>query len=213
MHELFAALTSWLTGVVQSGNYAGLAGLLVLENLFPPIPSELILPVAGFLVGQGKFAFGWVVVAATLGSVAGALILYGLGYKLGEERLRAFARDHGRWLALSEAEVEHAKGWFDRHGGKAVLLGRLVPTVRSIISIPAGVSRMPLGAFILYTTLGSGIWNAALVAAGWLLGNQWERLQPYLQVLEWGVLLALGSAAAWFLWQRKGQRSSPTPTR
>ena len=109
MHDLFAALAFWVISVVQTGSYVGVGGLLVLENLFPPIPSELILPVAGFLVGQGKLAFVWVVVAATLGSVAGALVLYGLGYKLGEDRLRVFVRDHGRWLALTESDVEQAK--------------------------------------------------------------------------------------------------------
>jgi membrane protein DedA with SNARE-associated domain len=220
MHELFAALASWVTATVQTGGYVGVAGLTLLENVFPPIPSELILPVAGFLVGQGRLTFGWVVAAATLGSLLGALGFYGLGYWLGERRLRALVRRHGHWLALDEADVEQAVEWFARHGGKAVLLGRLAPSVRSMISVPAGLARMPLGRFVLYTTLGSGTFNAALVAAGWLLGDQWERVKPFIHLLEWAALAALVAGLAWFVRRRKGKRASrptaltgPTPDR
>jgi membrane protein DedA with SNARE-associated domain len=209
MNVIFEALAAWITSVVQTGGYLGVGGLTLLENLFPPIPSELILPVAGFLVSQGQLAFAGVVVASTLGSLAGALILYGLGYYLGERRLRAFVRDHGRWLALDESDVEQAKDWFRRHGGQAVFIGRLIPSVRSVISIPAGLAHMPLGPFVLYTTLGSGLWNAALVASGWLLGNQWDKLEPYLHLLEWAALVALAAGAAWFIWKRKTRNRAP----
>ena len=185
MHELVAALTAWITSTVETGGYVGVAGLTLLENIFPPIPSELILPFAGILVSQQKLEFVWVVVAATFGSLLGALVFYGLGYWLGEQRLRRVVQRHGRWLLLHESDIDQTTRWFNQHGGKAVLLGRLVPSVRSLISVPAGVARMPLGWFALYTTLGSGAFNAMLVAAGWLLGNQWERVRPFLHVLEW----------------------------
>ena len=207
IQELFAALAAWVTGVVQTGGYPGIAGLTILENLFPPIPSELILPVAGFLVAQGRLEFVWVVAASTLGSLIGALILYGLGYRLGERRLRRFVARHGRWLALEESDVEQAQEWFRKHGGLAVLIGRLIPSVRSIISIPAGLAHMPLLPFVAYTTVGSAFWNTALVAAGWLLGDQWERIEPYLDVLGWAGLVALAAGVVWFVWQRKGRRS------
>jgi membrane protein DedA with SNARE-associated domain len=210
MHDLFAALAAWITWLVHSGGYAGVAILTVVENLFPPIPSELILPVAGYLVSQGELEFVWVVVASTVGSLAGALILYGVGYKFGEARLRGFVRRHGRWLALDESDLDRARDWFGRHGAEAVFICRLIPTARSIISIPAGLERMPLVPFILYTTLGSGLWNAALVAAGWLLGDRWGQIEAYLNVLEWLALGVLLAAIAWFLWQRKGRKGSAT---
>jgi membrane protein DedA with SNARE-associated domain len=204
--DLFAALAAWVTGVVQTGGYLGIALLTVLENLFPPIPSELILPVAGFLTAQGQLQFVWVVVAATAGSLVGALILYGLGYWLGERRLRRFVARYGCWLALDEDDVEQAQAWFRKHGGMAVLVGRLIPSVRSIISIPAGLAHMPLVPFVVYTTLGSAFWNAALVACGWLLGDQWERVEPYLDLLSWAALVAMAAATVWFVWQRKARR-------
>jgi membrane protein DedA with SNARE-associated domain len=114
----------------------------------------------------------------------GALGFYGLGYRLGDERLRRLVQRYGCWLLLNESDVDQTKRWFDHHGGKAVLLGRLVPSVRSLISVPAGVAHMPLGQFVLYTTLGSGVFNAVLVAAGWLLSHQWDRITPFLQLEE-----------------------------
>ena len=209
MSDLFAALAAWITNVVQTGGYPGVAFLTLLENLFPPIPSELILPVAGFLARRGQFEFGWVVVASTLGSLAGALALYWLGYQLGEARLREFVKRHGRWLALEESDVQQAQEWLERHGNQAVLLGRLVPTVRSVISIPAGVARMPLLPFVGYTTLGSAVWNTVLTAAGWFLGDRWELIQPYLDALEWAGLGLLAAGIVVFVWRRNGKRKRP----
>ena len=212
MSELFATLAAWAVGVVQRGGYIGVALMTLLENLFPPIPSELILPVAGFLSRRGELAFLSLVAAATAGSLAGALILYGLGRRLGEERLRGFVRDHGRWLMLRESDVDQAHQWFERHGDKAVLFARVVPAVRSLISIPAGMTRMRLAPFVAYTTLGSGLWNAALVALGWAVGEHWERVEPYLKIFEWAGLVAMAGAGAWFFWQRKtgGRRAAAT---
>jgi membrane protein DedA with SNARE-associated domain len=210
MNDLLAPLVSWVLSVIERGGYVGVASLTLLEVVFPPIPSELILPFAGFLVARGQFAFVGVVGAATLGSVIGALLLYGVGYWLGEARVRALVRDHGRWAALRESDIEHALEWFDRHGGKAVLLGRLVPALRSLISIPAGVNRMPLGWFILYTGLGSVLWNTVLVGVGWALGDQWERITPYLDVLEWAALVALAAGLVYFVWRRKNKQPEPS---
>lgn len=210
MHELFAAVAAWITRTVETGGYVGVAGLTLLENLFPPIPSELILPVAGFLVSRGEMTFIWVVVASTVGSLAGAYMLYGLGYWLGEDRLRAFVRRYGRWLALDESDLDQAKGWFDHHGGAAVLIGRMVPSVRSLISIPAGIAHMPLGRFTLYTTLGSAIWNALLVGAGWAFGGQWERVEPYLAVFEWATIILIVGSVVWWFVGRRGRHHQAT---
>lgn len=210
MQDLFAAIGNWILATVQTGGYIGVAVLTLLENVFPPIPSELILPVAGFLVSTGELSFVWVVVAATVGSVVGALLFYGLGFWLGDKRLRAFIQRYGRWLALDESDLDEAEAWFERHGGKAVFVGRLVPSLRSLISIPAGVARMPLGRFVVYTTVGSGIWNAALVGAGVVLGDQWERVKPFLSVFGWGSLAIVVAATVWwFAGRRKQRKSSP----
>jgi membrane protein DedA with SNARE-associated domain len=208
MHELFSALAEWVTWIVLTGGYVGIAGLTFLENLFPPIPSELILPVAGFLVRSGDLAFVGVVIAATGGSLAGALAFYWLGHTLGEQRLRAFVARHGRWFAMDEADLDEATSWFERHGAMAVLIGRLVPSVRSVISIPAGLAGMPLGSFVAYTTVGSAIWNTILVAAGWLLGQQWERITPYLNILEWGSLVAVVASLVWWFSRRRSRKTA-----
>jgi membrane protein DedA with SNARE-associated domain len=213
MHDLFATLAAWIVTTVQSGGYVGVAVWTLLENVFPPIPSEAILPVAGFLVSSGELSFVGVVVAATLGSVLGALVFYGLGAWLGEARLRAFVRRYGRWLALDETDLDAARAWFDRHGGKAVLLGRLVPSLRSLISVPAGVARMPLGRFALYTTVGSSVWNVLLVGAGWAFGDRWEQVKPFMSVFEWVSLVAVvGSLAWWLFGRRRSRNAGPTST-
>ena len=199
MHELFSALAAWVTSVVQPGGYLGGAGLTLLETLSPPIPSELILPLAGFLVSQGRFAFPWVVAAATAGSLVGALVLYGLGRWLGDERLR-------HWLEkaplFSQRDLDRAHDWFERHGAEAVLLGRFVPGLRSLISIPAGLEAMPLWKFVVYTVLGSGIWNAALIGLGWAFGSQWHRVSEYAEIVSYVVLGAIALLGAWFVWRR-----------
>jgi membrane protein DedA with SNARE-associated domain len=213
MHDLFATLAAWIVATVQTGGYVGVAGWTFLENLFPPIPSEAILPVAGFLVSSGELSFVGVVVAATIGSLLGALAFYGLGAWLGDARLRAFVQRYGRWLALDESDLDEAEDWFNRHGGKAVLLGRLAPSLRSLISIPAGVARMPLGRFAVYTTVGSTLWNAALVGAGVVLGDQWERVEPYLSVFGWATLVLVVAGIGWWVaGRRKSRSASPTST-
>ncbi len=197
-----APLAEWVTNVVESLGYVGVACLIALENLFPPIPSELILPLAGFLTGQGRFSLPAVVAAATAGSVVGALLLYGLGAWLGEQRLRGLVGRFGGILTLREADIDRADAWFDRHGGTAVLIGRLVPVVRSLISIPAGLRRMPLGRFVLYTAVGSSLWNGLLIGLGWALGERWQQVNQYGRYLEYGVLVLLVAAIAWFLHRR-----------
>jgi membrane protein DedA with SNARE-associated domain len=195
-------LATFATNVIDALGYPGIAFLIFLENLFPPIPSEAILPLAGFLAGQGRMVLPAVIVAATIGAVAGALVLYGVGAWFGDHRLRWLVNRYGKWVAFSEADLDLANGWFDRHGGKAVLLCRLLPIVRSIISVPAGLRRMPLPVFILYTALGAGLWNSALVLGGWWLGENWEEVGHYVSYLEYPVLIAAVLAVAWYVWKR-----------
>ena len=190
-----SGLAGWVLDVIQAMGAVGVAALVALENLFPPLPSEVILPLAGFLAGQGKLSLAAVIVAATVGSVVGALVLYWAGAALGRERLRRIAE---RTPLMDADDVDRAQGWFDRHGRTAVLAGRLVPGVRSLISIPAGVSRMPLLPFLAYTTLGSAAYNAVLVLLGHQLGSRWTSVEKYSDPINYGVyaLIALGILVA-----------------
>lgn len=210
-------LATFAIDVIDALGYPGVAFLIFLENLFPPIPSEAILPLAGFLAGQGRMLLLLVIVAATLGAVAGALVLYGLGAWFGDRRIRWLVNRYGRWLAMTEDDLDLANGWFDRHGGKAVLLCRLLPIVRSLISIPAGLRRMPMSVFVLYTAIGAGLWNSVLVIAGWWLGENWEEVGDYVSYLEYPVIIAVVLAIAWYVLKRvlnrpKTKVSPTTPT-
>jgi membrane protein DedA with SNARE-associated domain/uncharacterized membrane protein YkvA (DUF1232 family) len=157
---------------------------MLAENVFPPIPSELIMPLAGYVAAQGELAFAGVVLAGVAGSLAGALPWYFLGRWLGRERLCAFAARHGRWLTLDERELGQAIAWFERHGSKAVFLGRLVPAVRTLISLPAGMARMPLLPFLAWSAAGTVIWTAALAGAGLVLKESYARVGEYLDAVS-----------------------------
>ena len=187
-------MTDWITSLVESLGYWGVLALMFLENVVPPIPSELIMPLGGFLAGQGRLSLGLVVLAGTAGSVLGALPLYGIGRWIGEARLCRWTQRHGHWLAVSPDDVRRAREWFGRHGGKAVLLGRLVPGVRSLVSIPAGTARMPLLPFIAYTFVGTAVWAGILAWLGTLLGRNYARVENYLgpatYVVFGGILVA-----------------------
>ncbi len=200
---LLDGLATWAADVIDALGYLGVFFLIVLENVFPPIPSEAILPLAGFLAGQGRMWLPAVILAATLGAVVGALILYYAGVWFGDRRLRWLINRYGRWFAVAEEDLDKANDWFDRHGGLAVLICRLVPIVRSLVSIPAGLRQMNLSTFILYTAIGSGLWNSILVIAGWWLGDNWEEVGHVVDYLEYPVILAAIGAVAWFLWKRK----------
>lgn len=169
-------MTDTILNIMTTLGYPGIVLLMVLENVFPPLPSELILPAAGFAAAQGELTLWGVYLAAGLGSVIGTLPLYYLGRLVGEERLIAWADRHGRWLALRGQDIRQADAWFDRHGTRAVLFGRMVPGVRSLLSIPAGISGMPLPTFLLYSAIGSTAWAALLATAGYLLGERWEEV-------------------------------------
>jgi membrane protein DedA with SNARE-associated domain len=172
-------VTDWLFSIVDRMGELGVGLLILLENLVPPIPSEVVLPLAGFRAHTGALDVVLVWVAATAGSVLGALVLYGLGVWLGYERLLRLAGR--RWFIItSRTDLERGHELFERHGRKVVLLARCVPFLRSVISIPAGVVRMPLVTFVTLTALGSGVWNAAFVALGWVLGDSWGSVQRWI---------------------------------
>jgi membrane protein DedA with SNARE-associated domain len=180
----------WITGLVEQTGYLGIALLMLAENVFPPIPSELIMPMAGFAAARGELALVGVLLAGPVGALAGALFWYHIGRRVGLERLRRWAGRHGRWLTTSPEELDGAAAWFDRHCGKAVLVGRLIPAVRTLISVPAGVAGMPVARFLAYSALGTALWTALLAAAGYLLEDQYRRVGDYLNPVS-DVILGL----------------------
>ncbi|UCM91939.1 DedA family protein [Streptomyces marincola] len=172
----------------------GAGAAIALENLFPPLPSEVILPLAGFTASRGDMSLWAALVWTTLGSVVGALALYWVGALLGRERLIAIAE---KLPLVKVADIEKTEAWFAKHGTKAIFFGRMIPIFRSLISVPAGVERMPVGIFLLLTTLGSAIWNTIFVLAGYRLGEDWERVTDLVSVYSKVVLVvvALGVVA------------------
>lgn len=176
------------------------AGLVVAaENLFPPIPSEVILPLAGFAASRGEISLVSAVVWTTLGSVVGALLLYLTGRAFGRPRMYAVVE---RLPLVSISDLRRGEEWFARHGEKSVFLGRMVPLVRSVISVPAGVEAMPVGRFVVLTVLGSALWNSIFVLAGYLLGENWGVIEPYADVLQKLVIVAVVGAVAVFVVRR-----------
>lgn len=199
----------FITRLLHDWSYAGIFVLMVLENVFPPIPSELIMPLAGVAAAQGEMTLWGVIVAGTAGTVVGALPWYGLGRALGTDRLKRWAERHGRWLTLAPKDVDRANETFRRHCGKSVLIGRLIPAVRTLISVPAGVFRMGFPKFLAYTTLGGSLWTAALAFAGHSLGGDAERVSEWLNPVTNVVvgLLVLTYLYRLATWRRREQRS------
>lgn len=184
-------MVEWITNTMNSLGYLGIGLLMFLENLFPPIPSELIMPLAGFTVARGDMEFAPVVVAGVVGTMLGAVPWYYAGKLLGEERLRRLADRYGKWLGISSKDIGQAKSWFSKYGNIAVLLCRLVPGVRTLISIPAGMSSMPLMPFLFYSTLGTLLWVGLLTYAGYALGENYEQVEQYLGPVSKIVLAGL----------------------
>ena len=183
----------FIQGWIASWGVWGVGALMLLENVFPPIPSELIMPLAGYTAARGDMSLLALIVVGTIGSTLGCLFWYGLARAFGRARFLRFLDRWGVWLTLSRAEAEAASDWFARHGAPAVFLGRLVPTVRSVISIPAGLAGMPLAPFLLWTTLGALVWTTALALAGYVLADQYERVEGWLNpVTTLVVLLIVG---------------------
>jgi membrane protein DedA with SNARE-associated domain len=180
-------VADWVFSIVDRLGALGVGLLILLENVIPPIPSEVILPLAGFRARTGSLNVLAVWPAATAGSVLGALLLYGLGAWLGYDRLHRLA-GHRWFVFVSQKDLERGDAVFDRHGGKVVLLARCVPFLRSVVSIPAGISGMPLLRFLVLTTVGSGVWNAAFIALGWVLGENWGQVEGWIGPVSYVVV-------------------------
>ncbi len=182
----------WITGIIGRRGYLGIAALTFLENVFPPIPSELVIPLAGFVAAEGDLRLDLVIVIAVVGSLAGATVWYELGRRIGERRLRAWIVGYGKWLTISPSDLDQAQEWFRRHGRTAVFVGRLVPGLRTFISLPAGFTRMGRGTFLLYSVLGTAIWTAALAYAGVVLRANFTIVSGYIDIVTTILLAAIG---------------------
>jgi membrane protein DedA with SNARE-associated domain len=194
--EPTSGVAGWAIDLMEKLGAPGAGLAVALENLFPPLPSEVILPLAGFAANRGDIGLVSAILFTTLGSVVGALALYGVGATLGRRRTRGLA---ARLPLVKVEDVDKAEEWFNRHGPKAVLIGRLVPVVRSLISVPAGVERMSVPLFLALTALGSALWNTALIVAGYALGEKWHLVESSVGVLQWVVLAGAAAAVSWFV--------------
>ncbi len=181
-------MDNFITSFMEQGGYFAIAALMFLENVFPPIPSEVIMLGAGLAASRGELSLTGVIAAGSLGSLAGAYFWYAIGRWIGTEGLKNWSRRHGRWITLTPREVEQADRWFDRYGPFAVLFGRLIPTVRTLISVPAGVSEMPAGRFLLFSAIGTVAWTAFLALLGdWLSGRP-EAVEAWVDPVSFTVI-------------------------
>jgi membrane protein DedA with SNARE-associated domain len=201
-------LAEWIPNIMNQLGYWGIGLLMFLENLFPPIPSELIMPLAGFTVAQGKMEFVPVLIAGVVGTILGAFPWYYLGKFISEERLEHLADKYGKWISISSKDIQKANNWFNKHGGKAVLFCRLVPGVRTLISLPAGINNMPLLPFVLYSTLGTTLWVSFLTFAGYKLGNNYELVDQYLGPVSKIVLVIIVVFLILWIVRKQMRRSS-----
>ncbi|MGO3885783.1 MAG: DedA family protein [Mycetocola sp.] len=198
-------IAGWAVSLMEALGEPGAGLAVALENLFPPLPSEIILPLAGFSASQGTLQLIPTIAWTTAGSIIGALALYLLGVVLGEERLRAIAR---RLPLVNESDITKTQAWFERHGSKAVFFGRMIPIFRSLISIPAGLTRMPLPRFLILTGLGSLIWNSVFVGAGFVLGENWMIVEEYAGVFQKVVIAAVVLGVGWGVWKLVRRRQA-----
>ena len=202
---MLSRVGEWALAVVEGFGYPGLAAVILLETVFPPVPSELILPLAGFLAASGRLSWAGVVAASTAGAVVGAWILYLAGASWGEPRLRAITRRYGRYAAVHERDLDAALRWFRRWGPAAVFICRMIPLLRSIISLPAGLVGMRWGRFTVLTAAGTLLWNTVLSGFGYAAGAHWAKISAMLKAYERLVLVALVIGA--IIWWARGRRT------
>lgn len=193
-------ITGWIFDVIDAFGALGLLLLNVVDTFFPPIPSEVFLPAGGYLASEGRLdpVLAWS--GATAGSLIGALLLYAVGRSVGRRRIDALL---AKLPLVTGDDLHRADEWFDRHGTSSVLVGRLIPGVRSLVSLPAGAAEMPMPTFVGLTTLGSGVWNGALIALGYVLGSSWGEVERYSGWIDRVLIAAAVLAVGRFVWQRR----------
>lgn len=208
--KLLAPLVKLSLDLISSAGYPGVVAVMALENIFPPIPSEVVMPFSGFLVSQGRFSAPHAILAGVLGSVVGALVLYGVGAAFRHNRVQKFLEKYGKYLFVSPEDLNAAEKYFSRYGEWAVLIARVIPLVRSIISIPAGFVRMRMGKFLALTVLGTTVWTTLLTYSGIILGENWETIGPILQKYENLVLFLIVAAILFYIYRKLHAKTTIT---
>lgn len=202
MTQLLEQMRIWVEQAITTMGYFGIALVMFIENIFPPIPSEIIMPFAGSLVAKGQLNLTAVLISGTIGAVVGAIAIYYIGVWIEESKIRDWFSNYGRFLLMSEHDFDHAMETFDNNGKKMVLVGRVIPTIRSIISLPAGLEEMNMASFLFYTTLGTTVWNIALAYGGVLMGKNWKTILDWVNRYEIAIWILLGVLAVYFVIQR-----------
>ncbi len=201
-------MTEWIKNTMESLGYLGIGLLMFLENLFPPIPSELIMPLAGYTASlpDPKIQVIPAIIVGVIGTIVGAIPWYYAGLLLGQQRLQLLAGRYGKWIGISGDDIDKSVTWFQKHGAKAVLFGRMVPGIRTLISVPAGIGKMPLIPFFIYSTIGTIGWVTLLTYAGYFLGKNYKLVEDYIDVITkvvvFGVLIAIAAFIGYRLWKR-----------
>ena len=204
MGGVLADLVRWVIDVVHSLGYVGVFVLILAGSVYLPVPTELTLPLFGFLIGNGRLSLVPVILTATAARVCAALVMYAVGFRLREARLRRVIKYFERSKLLFVSDFESASAVFERHGGKAILVGHLIPGVGALVSVPAGLKRMPVRwRFLGYTILGCSIWNASLISLGWALGGRWRIIEVFTSFVGSAILIILIAATIWLFWRRR----------
>lgn len=201
-------MSAWILAIIEKLGLVGVALMMFLENVFPPIPSELIMPMAGFASAMGSMSLVAVIIAGTMGSVLGALPLYYLGTTLDEPRLMALTQKYGKYLLIKPDDIKNAQKWFDKYGKAVVFFGRMIPAIRSLISIPAGMNRMPMLPFLVLTAVGSAIWTSLLAYAGYVLGANYDKVAEFIAPISTAVGVAVAVGVVLFVIIRLSRRPS-----
>jgi membrane protein DedA with SNARE-associated domain len=191
--DILNAIKIWVEQIISSMGYVGLYIVMFLENVFPPIPSEVVLPLAGSLTLDGRFSLVWITIIGMLGSLTGAFLFYGLGKWLGEPRVRTIIEKYGRFALLSIQDLDRSLEWFDKYDDWVIFFSRMVPIVRSLISIPAGIASMNISKFSFFTILGTALWSFLLAWGGRLLGEQWPLIAEFINTYQ-NIVLVIGVA-------------------
>jgi membrane protein DedA with SNARE-associated domain len=199
IYGLLETINTWVLNLISTMGYPGLCFVMFLENVFPPIPSEIILPMAGNLTLNGNFSLAGITFVGMIGSVAGAWVFYGIGYLFSEKRIRLLIQNYGKWFLLSTNDLDRALTWFQQYGNWVVFFGRMIPMVRSLISIPAGLTKMNWIKFTLFTALGTACWSFLLAFAGQTLGKNWGQVETFLASFETIVWIIIGVGIVGFL--------------